>query len=382
MKAIINGKIVLPHVVETGKALLFDQTIDSVTDTASALARADEVIDAKGAYVCPGLVDVHIHGYLGEDISDGKEEGLRTIADGLVKNGVTAFLPTTMTVPWDELETAFAIARKLKKESEGGDWQGAQILGVHAEGPFINKNKKGAQAESAILKPDAEKVLPYQDIIKLITVAPEVEGGMELVRALRQKTDIVLSIGHTEANYEQAVSAMHAGVTHVTHTFNAMTALNHRNPGVVGAALTEDVYCELIADTFHVHPGLFGLMVQAKGDHLVLITDCVRAGGMPDGEYTLGGQPIFLKGIECRMTDGTIAGSVLKLNRAVKNLRDHASLAMQDAVRMASLNPAASIGVADRKGSLDAGKDADIMLMNDDCEVQMTFLRGKKVYTA
>ncbi len=382
MKAIVNGRIVLPHAIETDKALLFDKKIWSIMNDDNALAQADEIIDAQGAYVCPGLVDVHIHGYLGADVSDGDKAGIKRMAQGIVKNGVTSFLPTTMTIPWNELEKAFEAVRELKPESEAGGWDGAQILGVHAEGPFINKNKKGAQAESAILKPDIEKVLPYQDIIKLITVAPEVEGGMDFVRDLRQKTDIFISIGHTDATYEEAVMAMHAGVTHVTHTFNAMTPLVHRNPGVVGAALTEDVYCELIADTFHVHPGIYQLLTRDKRERLVLITDCVRAGGMPDGQYTLGGQPIFLKGIECRMADGTIAGSVLKLNRGVKNLRDNAALSMQTAIRMASLNPANSIGVGNRKGSLEAGKDADIVLMNEECDVLKTFVRGNCVYTA
>lgn len=382
MKAIVNGKIVLPHAIETDKALLFDTKIWSIMNDDTALAQASEIIDAKGAYVCPGLVDVHIHGYLGADVSDGDKAGIRKMAEGIVKNGVTSFLPTTMTVSWPELERAFQAVRDLKPESESGGWQGAQILGVHAEGPFINKNKKGAQAEEAILKPDIEKVLAYQDIIKLITVAPEVEGGMDFVRDLRQQTNITISIGHTEATYEQAVAAMHAGITHVTHTFNAMTPLMHRNPGVVGAALTEDVYCELIADTFHVHPGIYQLLTRDKRERLVLITDCVRAGGMPDGEYSLGGQPIFLKGIQCRLKDGTIAGSVLKLNKGVKNLRDNAALSMQTAIRMASLNAANSIGMGARKGSLEAGKDADIVLMNEDCDVLKTFVRGNCVYTA
>ncbi len=379
MKAIINGKIVLPTQIIEGKALLFDQKIIGLTDDAAQLENA-EIIDAKGAYVCPGLVDVHIHGYLNEDTSDGNQEGLQKIAYGLVKNGVTSFLPTTMTVPFDEIEKALDVSRTLKAESAKDTWKGAQILGVHAEGPFINKSKKGAQAESAILAPDAQRVLKHKDIIKVITFAPEVEGGLEFVRQIKEGSDIVLSIGHTNATYEEACAAIQLGANHITHTYNAMTPLNHRNPGVVGAALTNDVYTELIADTFHVHSGIFSLMAKTKGDHMVLITDCVRAGGMPDGEYSLGGQPIFLKGIECRLEDGTIAGSVLRLNYAVKNMYAHGNVSLYEAVRMASLNAAASIGMEKTKGSLEAGKDADIMMMDANCEVSATYIAGRQVF--
>ncbi len=382
MKAIINGRIVLPHAVKLGAALLYDEKIVAVTGVDEARAAADEIIDAHNAYVCPGLIDVHIHGYMGEDVSDGIPEGVVKMAEGVAKNGVTSFLPTTMTIPWDELETAFGVVRRLMPESRKKGWKGAEILGVHSEGPFINKNKKGAQPENAILPPDIRRILPWKDVIRLMTAAPEVEGGMAFIRDVREQTDITVSIGHTDATYEEAVTAMNAGAGHVTHTFNAQSGLLHRKPGVVGAALTENVYAELIPDTFHVHPAIFRLMAAAKGDHLVLITDSLRSCGMPDGKYTLGGQTIILKGIECRLEDGTIAGSVLKLNKGVKNLRDYASLTMQEAVYAASLAPARSIKVDDRKGSLETGKDADIVLMNDDCDVLRTILRGETIYTA
>ncbi|MGN0778045.1 MAG: N-acetylglucosamine-6-phosphate deacetylase, partial [Aristaeellaceae bacterium] len=302
-------------------------------------------------------------------------------AAGVLANGVTSFLPTTMTVDWNQLETVFRQLRKLKAESLRPDFPGAEILGCHAEGPFINPARKGAQAASAILPPDAQRVLPFRDIIRIITYAPEMPGGLEFTHALRQQSDIRLSIGHTSASYDQAVEAIGLGASRVTHTFNAQTPLHHRDPGVVGAALTQPVDCELIADTFHVHPGVFTLMDRAKDDHLVLITDCTRAGGLADGEYTLGGQPIFVKGIECRLADGTIAGSVLKLNDAVRNFRDHASVPMWKAVRAASLNAAASAGVAARKGSLESGKDADIILLDSNCRVLQTYVRGTCRYT-
>ena len=376
MKAIVNGRILLPGAEVQGKALVYDKKIVGVMDEAAARAMADEVIDAAGMYVSPGLVDVHIHGYLGADVSDADNAGVRKMAKGILANGVTSFLPTTMTIGWSTLETIFAQLRQLREESRSAAFEGAEILGCHAEGPCINPSKKGAQAEENILPPDAEKVLPYADIIRLITFAPEMPGGDQFIRTLKEKTDITLSIGHTSANYDQAMNAIRLGANHITHTFNAMTPMMHRDPGVVGAALTTDVYCELIVDTFHVNKGLFPLMHKAKGEHLVLITDCLRSCGMPDGEYELGGQKFVLKGIECRLLDGTIAGSVLKLNQGVRNFRDYASVSMHEAVRAASLNAAASIGVADRKGSLEAGKDADIVLMDGDCNVLRTIVGG------
>lgn len=374
MKTIINGKVILKDGIVENKAVLFDEKIIGIVDLSAV--QADEIIDAQGLYVSPGFVDVHIHGYLGEDASDGDAAGLEKMAHGIVQNGVTSFLPTTMTVAWDELEKAFAVIRKLMPESKKGSWPGAQILGCHAEGPFINPSKKGAQPEEAILPPDADKLLAHRDVIRMATFAPEMPGALAFAQKITAESDIVLSIGHTNATYEEAMAAIQAGANHMTHTFNAMSALSHRAPGVVGAAFCSDAYCELIADTFHIHSGLYTLFSKAKGDHLVLITDCTRAGGLADGEYTLGGQPIFVNGIECRLADGTIAGSVLKMNNAVRNFRDHAHVPMHEAVNCASLYAARSVGADGCKGSLEAGKDADIVLMDGACGVRKVFVGG------
>lgn len=381
MKAILHGRILLPDREVRGKALLYNEKIVGLTDEETARAQADEIIDAQGAYVSPGLIDVHIHGYAGVDVSDDNPDDVRHMAKHLLQNGVTGFLPTTLTVAWEMLESVCGHIRALAKESEAPAFDGAEILGMHMEGPFINPSKKGAQNEAYILAPDAEKVLPLADVIKVITFAPEMPGGLQFTRTLREKTNIALSIGHTSATYDQAMDAIQQGVMRSTHTFNAMTGLHHRDPGVVGAALTTDIYTELIPDTFHVNKGLFPLMAKAKGNRLVLITDALRSAGMPDGEYENGGQIFILKGIECRLQDGTIAGSVLRMNHGVRNLRDHASLPMYQAVRAASLNAAESANLADRKGSLTAGKDADIALMDENCEVLKTIVRGVVKYS-
>jgi len=377
MKCIINGQLVLPNEVKSGLAIIFDERIESIVKADEIDLSKYEVIDAKGNFVAPGLVDIHIHGYMGCDTSDGDADGIRKMSAGLVKNGVTSFCPTTMTVSVEEIEKAFNDAREVKAE---GAKNGAKVLGINCEGPFINPSKKGAQAEDHIKKPDAEFILKNADIIKVYTIAPEMEGGCAAIEEICEKCDVRVSVGHTDATFEETLAGIDAGASHITHLFNAQTPLHHRNPGVVGAALLRDVSTELICDTFHIHKGLFELIAKIKGERLVLITDCTRAGGMPDGEYTLGGQKIIVNGIECLLEDGTIAGSVLKLNDAVKNVWANSNIPLFTIVAAASLNPAKAIGVSERKGSLEAGKDADIIITDDDFNIQKTIIGGKIKY--
>lgn len=376
---IVGGKIVLPDSVVEGKALAFDSESGKIVGIVDQAPKSANVIDADGNYVAPGLVDIHIHGYLNEDTSDGKPEGIKKMAYGVAQNGVTSFLPTTMTVSQEEIDAALNTVRSLKEESKS--WDGAEILGVHAEGPFINPSKKGAQKEENIQTPNAKFLIDNQDIIRIVTIAPEMDKGHEAIKEVSEKTDILISMGHTGANYDEAVSAVKDGVSHTTHLFNAMTALAHRDPGVVGAALATDVSVELICDTFHIHPGVFSIIASLKKDKLCLITDCTRAGGMPDGEYDLGGQPIFLKGIECRLSDGTIAGSVLKLNVAVRNVLENTTLSVPEVVAAASYNPARAIK-AEGKGALMSGFDADIIIADEKFNIKRTIKRGKTIYEA
>ncbi len=379
MKCIKGAKIILKDAVVENKALLFDQKIVGIVDESEIPADA-EVISAAGCYVAPGLVDVHIHGYLNEDASDGSAEGIRKMAEGVMKNGVTTFLPTTMTVSMAEIEAALNVVRSLQEESRS--WNGAYLAGVNSEGPFINASKKGAQAAEHIKAPDADWIIANSDIIKLCTIAPETEGGYEAIRKIRENSDVHVSVGHTDATFEEAMRAFDCGATQVTHLFNAQTPLHHRKPGVVGAGLASDAYTELIADTFHVHPGLFSLVAKCKGDKLVLITDCTRAGGMPDGEYSLGGQKTFVKGIQCLLEDGTIAGSVLKLNDAVKNVLKNTDLPIYTVVAAASLNPANAIGMGATKGSIEQGKDADLIITDMNFDIKKTIMQGEIRYEA
>ena len=380
MKAIIGGKIILKDRIVENSALLYSNVIEGIVPVGSVPENA-EIIDAKGGYVAPGLIDMHIHGYLGKDVCDGEEESIRTISKGLLANGVTGYLPTTMTVDMKVIRKALETCRSLKEESK--DWDGSTILGCHAEGPFISESKKGAQDAKYILKPDAAFVKEYADIIKTITLAPETdENDFAAIREITRDTDVVVSMGHTSADYETAMAGVNAGVKHATHLFNAMTPLQHRAPGVVTAALNSDVSCELIVDTFHVDVSLYDILWRLKGRKLCFITDCLPAGGLPEGEYTLGGAKIIYKGIVCRLEDGTVAGSILHLNKGVWNVYTNSNIPLYECVNCASLNPATTLGIDKTKGSLDIGKDADIIITDSEFNVEKTIIGGKIKYEA
>ena len=379
MFAVKNGKIILEDGIEEGKLLLFSDKILGIVAEGEIPADA-EIIDAKGGFVCPGLIDLHIHGYLGRDVCDATEESLRIISKGLLENGVTGYLPTTMTVDMSVITGAIDVCRALMKEK---NFDGSTILGVHAEGPFISPSKKGAQDERYILKPDADFVKKHSDVIRIITLAPEEDGeNFPEIRKIAEETDVVVSMGHTSADFDTAYAAAKCGVKHTTHLFNTMPPLAHRAPGVVGAVFASDVSCELIVDTFHIHPALYDVVYKIKGRKLCAITDCLPAGGLPEGEYTLGGAKIIYRNNICNLEDGTIAGSVLRLNKGVWNIYKKSSIPLHECVNCASLNPANVLGIADRKGSLKVGKDADIVILDNEFNVEKTILGGKIRYEA
>ena len=380
MKAVVNGKIILKDRIVEGSALLFSDVIEGILPVDKIPADA-EIIDANGGYVSPGLIDLHIHGYLGCDVCDGTRESIRTISEGIIANGVTGYLPTTMTVDMKVIKKSLEVCRELKEESKS--WNGSTILGVHAEGPFISESKKGAQDAKYILKPDAAFVKEYADIIKVISLAPETDTeDFAAIREIRRDTDVVISMGHTSADYDTAMKSTNVGVRHATHLFNAMTPLAHRAPGVVGAALNADVSVELIVDTFHVSTELYDMLFKLKGRKLCFITDCLPAGGLPYGEYTLGGAKIVYRDIVCRLEDGTVAGSVLPLNKGVWNVYTNSNIPLNECVNCASLNPATTLGIADRKGSLEVGKDADVVITDAEFKVLKTIIGGEIRYEA
>ena len=374
MKCLINGKIILKNQILENKVLVFDEKI---IDIADSVPKDCEVIDADGKYISPGLIDIHIHGNMGKDTMDSTDESIETISKSIMRHGVTSFLPTTMTMDKEHVYDALEVIKKAQNRK----LEGAQVLGAHLEGPFINENYKGAQNEKFIINSKYEFIKEYKDVIKVITYAPEKDIDFDFTREIKRCTDIVLSIGHSNANYDQAKEAINLGVTNVTHMFNAMTGLNHRDPGVVGAALTTNVYSELIADTIHINKDLLQFILNNKGkERLILITDSIEAGGLEDGNYSLGGQKVIVKGNEARLENGALAGSVLSLNKMVFNFLNNTNLKVNEAINLASLNPATSLGINDKKGSLEIGKDADIAVFDENLDCKMTLCLGEVVY--
>lgn len=374
MKCIVNGKIILENGILENKVLVFDDKILDILDEAP---KNCEIIDAKGKYVSPGFIDIHIHGNMGKDTMDATKEALTTIAKSIVRHGVTSFLPTTMTMDQESIYNALDAIKSLMGYGEDK----AEILGAHLEGPFINQKYKGAQNESYIIDPSYEFIEKYKDVIKVITYAPEQDEDFKFTKEVVKNTDIALSIGHSKATFNQATEAINLGARNITHLFNAMTPLNHRNPGVVGAGLTSDVYCEIIADKIHISEDLFQFILDNKGeDKLILITDSIEAGGLEDGEYSLGGQKVTVKDSQARLESGALAGSVMPLNKMVYNFLNNTNLDIRKVVRLAAINPARSIGIDKTKGSIEIGKDADIILIDEDINCYMTINKGNIVY--
>lgn len=374
-KCIINGKIVLHDGVVEQNLFIED---DKITEISDRVPQDEEIIDAQGLYVSPGFIDVHTHGRGGSDTMYPTYEDLNTISKESLKTGVTTFLPTTMTMPVDDIAKAVENVAQNKDKVEG-----AQILGVHLEGPFFNKKYKGAQPEECMILPTVDNYLSFvkdhQDTIRKISIAPELEHSVEFVQYLNDKNTVV-SLGHTNATYEEAQAAIDAGATSTTHTYNAMTPLTHRAPGVVGASMiNDDVYAELILDGIHVNFAAAKALLKAKGkDKLMLITDSIEAAGLPDGTYKLGNQPVYVKGNEARLENGALAGSVLNMNDAVRNAHLHLGLTINEAVNLASYNPACNLNETSI-GEIKEGNYADIIFFDEDIRIKQTIIKGQVV---
>lgn len=338
-----------------------------------------DAVDLQGAKVIPGLVDVHIHGAMGADFSDGDADGLRTMAQFLLKEGVTAFTPATMTLPYAVLEKAFLTGIALAEEDPKDC---ARIMGAHMEGPYFSEKKKGAQNAAYLKAPDLEGFKALQagcnHFIKIVDIAPELPGAVEFVEGA--KSLCTVSIAHTDSDYDHAKAAIDAGVTHLTHLFNAMPGIHHRNPGVIPAAAeNENILAELICDGIHIHPATVRLAFKLFGpERIILISDGLRCSGMPNGEYEFGGQMICLNNGVAKLADGTIAGAVTSLFddmlRAISFGIDET-----DAIRAATINPARSIGAEQVIGSIEPGKYADFVICSEDYSQKRVFRGGKEV---
>lgn len=336
-------------------------------------------IDARGNIVLPGFIDLHVHGAVGYEVMDADAERMHEMARFYARHGVTAFLPTTWTAPrqaiWDVLECI----RKVRGPVDDG----ATILGVHMEGPYLNPSKTGAQDQTLIRRADRDEALPFLDtgLVKLITIAPEFPENLWLIDECKLR-GITVSAGHTAAGLAEMQRAVDHGLSHVTHTFNAMQGFGHRELGTVGAALAiTELNCELIADNIHVHPAAQKILVDMKSPaRVTLVTDAIRATGMPDGGYQIDQRTITVKGGEVRLPDGTIAGSVLTMEKALQHIVENSGRLLGECWVMSSLNAAREIGLAWQKGSLEAGKDADLVLLDTDYQVLLTVVEGRIVY--
>lgn len=334
-----------------------------------------------GEIVAPGLVDTHIHGYHGKDIMNAEEGALNVISKGLLECGVTSFLPTTLT---DSKEKTDAALKRVGQEYK--DVEGAKVRGVFLEGPFFTEKYKGAQNPAYMSDPKIDYLKEWIELsdglVNKIAIAPEREGAEDFIKKANAM-GVRVALGHSDASFDQAVAAVDAGANIFVHTYNGMSGLHHREPGMVGAAMSTDAISELICDGHHVNPNAANILMNAKGrDKIALITDCMSAGGMADGDYMLGDFPVRVEGGTARLKDGgSLAGSILKLKEAVKNVIDWEIADIFEAIQMASLVPAKSVGIDDVCGKLKEGYSADFIVLDYDMNLEKTFLNGKLVYS-
>jgi N-acetylglucosamine-6-phosphate deacetylase len=379
---LLAGGAYTPEAIDQPVAVaLRDGTIEAVSTDVDAARRSADLVEDVGAWrVAPGYIDLHTHGFAGRDVTSGNEADLAAMALALPASGVTAFLPTiASTGPAETQRQVERVAAAMLH----ADARASEMLGIRLEGPFINRAKKGAQDESAIRPPDPEELLRLASIgpIRIVDFAPEQDADSGLLRTLVQ-AGILPGVGHTAATYEQTLAALDAGARHCTHLFNAMPPLEHRAPGPVGALLADArATIEIIADGVHLHPAILHMVRAARGPEAVaLITDAMSAAGLPAGDYTFLGRQVSVRDGAVRLADATLAGSVLTMDQAVRNLVNMARASWAEAIRMATLTPATIAGAADRKGRLVPGADADLVVLDDAGHLRQTWRAGQRVY--
>jgi len=368
-------------VIKNADVIIRDNKIHAI-DTEKKFSSDDQLIFPEHYHLVPGFIDVHIHGANGCDVMDGTETALEKISQALAAEGTTSFLATTMTASTDQIAHAIKNAGNYIQQQK---INGARLLGIHLEGPFLSPEKVGAQNAKHLLTPQINSIRDWQkqsgNAIKLVTLAPELPNSLEFIRFL-QTEKIIASIGHTNATYQETIAAMDAGCSHVTHLFNAMRGIHQREPGVaIAALLSERVSTELIVDDVHLHPAIVDLVFKIKNkEKIILVTDAMRAKCLPDGLYDLGGQSVSVKQDKACLSDGTLAGSVLKMSTAIQNMMRFTHCTLSDAVRFASANPAKLLGLFDTKGSIALQKDADLVVLDQAFNVVLTMVEGKIVY--
>lgn len=354
---------------------------DSFGKWLSTVPEGAQVLDYSGYEIAPGFVDTHIHGFAGADVMDNKEESLATMSRELLSAGVTSFLPTGLTASFETLNKVCQTTAKF-----AGKETGARIQGLFFEGPYFTEKYKGAQNPSYMRNPSTSELDQWlassKGLLKKIALAPEREGPAEFI-SYACKRGVVVALGHSDATYQEAVEAVEAGASVWVHAYNGMRGLNHREPGMVGAVYNiPNTYAELICDGYHVHICVCDILLhQKRPDHVVLITDCMSAGGQPDGDYMLGEYPVTVENGTARLkSNGALAGSILQLKDGVKNIVDWGLVSKADAIMMASLIPAISVGIDDVCGQIKEGHLADFIVLDREMNLRATYLAGKKVY--
>ena len=341
----------------------------------------EEVYEASGCILIPGLVDLHFHGCMGHDLCDHGSETLRSIAAYELQHGITAICPATMTLPLEELALILKSAKAYACEQPSCGIPGADLLGVHLEGPFVSPERKGAQNPAYLKEPDPaffydlKAICP--ELVKIMTLAPELPGAMDLIR--RASKDTLISLGHSTACYRQAAEAFQAGACHVTHLFNAMPPFGHRDTGIIGAAFDDPkVHAELICDGIHVSaPMIRAAFRLFSDDRLILISDSMRATGMPDGDYSLGGQPVHVYGKLATLEDGTIAGSVTNLMDCLRYAVLEAGIPLESAVKAAAVNPAGELSLSHLHGQIKKGAFANLLVLTPDLQIKQIIFHGR-----
>ncbi len=380
--ALVGGTIITPFRIVNNGTILIEDTFISELGKSTDIDIPDgaEIYDVSGRYICPGFVDLLVHGGAGFGFADDKENSIEIVSKYFLEHGSTSMLASLFAKPEKLLlKDLRRLADYIESHPE------SNIRGIHMEGPYINKQLKGAMNEEYLWKPSVESWEKLWEAskgyIKIMTIAPELPGAYSVMRAA-VKEGVVLSIGHSMATYDEIEIAIDNGAAHVTHMFNAMRPFHHRKPGIIlSSLLRNELKIELIADTLHVHPAVMELLIKLKGANgIILVSDSIRAGGMHEGEYEFADQKVYMKAKKAYLADGTLAGSTLTLNIAIKNMVETANAKLTEAVRMASLNGAKVIQTNHKKGILAVGKDADIVILNNDYEVETTILGGRIAY--
>ncbi len=375
VKAYVEGKGIVKTSIKIDKGLISDITDSDVSDGLTL---------PENWLVLPGYIDQHVHGAAGFDAMDANIEAISIMAETLAQEGVTTFCPTTMTQSVNNINKALANVKQYIEENHP---EGARVLGVHLEGPYISKDYIGAQPLSYVQAPEVESFKKYQKTsgnhIRIVTLAPEVKGSEELIPYLVSE-GIVVSIGHTASKFQDVKKAVELGARNLTHTYNAMRPLHHREVGTVGAAfMLDDLACEVICDGIHVSVPAIQLLLKNKPkDKVILVSDAMRAKAIGEGESELGGQKVFVKNGEARLADGTLAGSVLTMDRAVRNMIMLVGLPIEQAVDMATINPAKNLGINNQEGSIAKGKKANFVVVDENFSVKMTIREGRVIYQA